>query len=43
MMPLFPGDIISTGTPGAAVLSPGAVAEARIDGLLPLTNPVGAG
>jgi 2-keto-4-pentenoate hydratase/2-oxohepta-3-ene-1,7-dioic acid hydratase in catechol pathway len=43
MMPLFPGDIISTGTPGAGVLSPGAVAEARIDGLLPLTNPVRAG
>jgi 2-keto-4-pentenoate hydratase/2-oxohepta-3-ene-1,7-dioic acid hydratase in catechol pathway len=40
MMPLFPGDIISTGTPGAGVLRPGAVAEARIDGLRPLTNPV---
>ena len=40
MMPLFPGDIISTGTPGAGVLKQGALAEARIDGLLPLTNPV---
>ena len=40
MMPLFPGDIISTGTPGAGVLEDGVVAEARIDGLLPLTNPV---
>jgi 2-keto-4-pentenoate hydratase/2-oxohepta-3-ene-1,7-dioic acid hydratase in catechol pathway len=40
MMPLFPGDIISTGTPGAGVLKAGVVAEARIDGLLPLTNPV---
>jgi len=40
MMPLFPGDIISTGTPGAGVLKRGAVAEARIDGLMPLTNPV---
>lgn len=40
MMPLFPGDIISTGTPGAGVLSDGVVAEARIEGLLPLTNPV---
>jgi 2-keto-4-pentenoate hydratase/2-oxohepta-3-ene-1,7-dioic acid hydratase in catechol pathway len=40
MMPLFPGDIISTGTPGAGVLKPGVVAEARIDGLLPLSNPV---
>ena len=39
MMPLFPGDIISTGTPGAGVLKQGAVAEARIDGLMPLTNP----
>ena len=42
MMPLFPGDIISTGTPGAGVLKQGAVAEARIDGLMPLTNPVRA-
>jgi 2-keto-4-pentenoate hydratase/2-oxohepta-3-ene-1,7-dioic acid hydratase in catechol pathway len=42
MMPLFPGDIISTGTPGAGVLKPGVVAEARIDGLLPLTNPARA-
>ncbi|HET8960845.1 fumarylacetoacetate hydrolase family protein [Nocardioides sp.] len=40
MMPLFPGDIISTGTPGAGVLKPGVVAEARVEGLLPLTNPV---
>jgi 2-keto-4-pentenoate hydratase/2-oxohepta-3-ene-1,7-dioic acid hydratase in catechol pathway len=40
MMPLFPGDIISTGTPGAGVLAGGAVVEARIEGLLPLTNPV---
>jgi 2-keto-4-pentenoate hydratase/2-oxohepta-3-ene-1,7-dioic acid hydratase in catechol pathway len=42
MMPLFPGDIISTGTPGAGVLKRGAVAEARIDGLMPLANPVRA-
>ena len=42
MMPLFPGDIISTGTPGAGVLKQGVVAEARIDGLMPLTNPVRA-
>ncbi len=42
MMPLFPGDIISTGTPGAGVLRQGVVAQARIDGLLPLTNPVRA-
>jgi 2-keto-4-pentenoate hydratase/2-oxohepta-3-ene-1,7-dioic acid hydratase in catechol pathway len=42
MMPLYPGDIISTGTPGAGVLKQGVIAEARIDGLLPLTNPVRA-
>lgn len=42
MMPLYPGDIISTGTPGAGVLTPGCVAEARIDGLAPLRNPVRA-
>lgn len=43
MMPLYPGDIISTGTPGAGVLTPGCVAEARVDGLMPLRNPVRAG
>ena len=42
MMPLFPGDIISTGTPGAGVLKQGVVAEAQIDGLLPLANPTRA-
>lgn len=40
MMPFFAGDIISTGTPGAVVIEDGDLAEARIDGLLPLTNPV---
>jgi 2-keto-4-pentenoate hydratase/2-oxohepta-3-ene-1,7-dioic acid hydratase in catechol pathway len=40
MMPWFPGDILSTGTPGAGVLAPGAVAEARVDGLAPLVNAV---
>lgn len=40
MMPLFPGDVISTGTPGAGVLRPGAVAEARVGGLATLANPV---
>ncbi|MBW2193083.1 MAG: fumarylacetoacetate hydrolase family protein [Deltaproteobacteria bacterium] len=39
-MTLLPGDIISTGTPGAAVINDGDVAECRIDGFLPLTNPV---
>lgn len=42
MMPFFPGDLISTGTPGAGVLEPGAVAEARVDGIATLTNPVQA-
>lgn len=42
MMPLYPGDLISTGTPGAGVLTPGCVVEARIDGLAPLRNPVRA-
>jgi 2-keto-4-pentenoate hydratase/2-oxohepta-3-ene-1,7-dioic acid hydratase in catechol pathway len=37
---LYPGDIISTGTPGAVVIEPGDVAECRIDGLGVLTNPV---
>jgi 2-keto-4-pentenoate hydratase/2-oxohepta-3-ene-1,7-dioic acid hydratase in catechol pathway len=38
--PLFPGDIISTGTPGAVVIEEGDVAECRIDGLGSLANPV---
>lgn len=37
---LFPGDIISTGTPGAVVIENGDVAECRIEGLGRLTNPV---
>jgi 2-keto-4-pentenoate hydratase/2-oxohepta-3-ene-1,7-dioic acid hydratase in catechol pathway len=40
VMTLLPGDIISTGTPGAAVIRPGDVAECRIDGFLSLVNPV---
>lgn len=40
MMPLYPGDVISTGTPGAAVLTPDSIAEARVSGLPPLRNPV---
>jgi 2-keto-4-pentenoate hydratase/2-oxohepta-3-ene-1,7-dioic acid hydratase in catechol pathway len=43
VMPLFPGDIISTGTPGAVKVSPGDVAECRIPGVGTLTNPVIAG
>ncbi len=40
VMTLFPGDIISTGTPGAVVIENGDVAECRIGGLGVLTNPV---
>ena len=41
VMPLFPGDIISTGTPGAVPLRPGMEAQCRITGLAELRNPVG--
>jgi 2-keto-4-pentenoate hydratase/2-oxohepta-3-ene-1,7-dioic acid hydratase in catechol pathway len=37
---LYPGDIISTGTPGAVVIEDGDVAQCRIDGLGRLDNPV---
>ena len=37
---MYPGDIISTGTPGAVVIRDGDVAECRIDGLGSLSNPV---
>jgi 2-keto-4-pentenoate hydratase/2-oxohepta-3-ene-1,7-dioic acid hydratase in catechol pathway len=37
---LYPGDIISTGTPGAVVIEDGDVAECRIAGLGSLANPV---
>jgi 2-keto-4-pentenoate hydratase/2-oxohepta-3-ene-1,7-dioic acid hydratase in catechol pathway len=43
VMPLFPGDIISTGTPGAAVLADGDAVECRIPGVGVLRNPVRAG
>jgi 2-keto-4-pentenoate hydratase/2-oxohepta-3-ene-1,7-dioic acid hydratase in catechol pathway len=36
----YPGDIISTGTPGAVVIRDGDLAECRIDGLGRLANPV---
>ncbi len=42
VMPLFPGDIISTGTPGAVHIEPGDVAECRVTGLGALRNPVTA-
>ena len=42
IMTLLPGDIISTGTPGAAVIAHGDQLECRILGapFLPLVNPV---
>jgi 2-keto-4-pentenoate hydratase/2-oxohepta-3-ene-1,7-dioic acid hydratase in catechol pathway len=43
MMPLFPGDIISTGTPGALVVNDGDIVECRIPGIGNLTNPVRLG
>jgi len=43
VMPLYPGDIISPGTPGAVHITPGDTAESRIPGVGVLTNPVTAG
>lgn len=40
VMTLVPGDVISTGTPGAVVVRDGDVAECRITGFEPLSNPV---
>ncbi|QHJ70089.1 fumarylacetoacetate hydrolase family protein [Planococcus halotolerans] len=40
VMTLLPGDIISTGTPGAVVIRNGDVVECRIDGFESLVNPV---
>jgi 2-keto-4-pentenoate hydratase/2-oxohepta-3-ene-1,7-dioic acid hydratase in catechol pathway len=40
VMTLLPGDVISTGTPGAVVLRNGDVLECRIEGFEPLKNPV---
>jgi 2-keto-4-pentenoate hydratase/2-oxohepta-3-ene-1,7-dioic acid hydratase in catechol pathway len=40
VMTLLPGDVISTGTPGAAVIRDGDVVEARITGFPRLSNPV---
>ncbi|HKH10350.1 MAG TPA: fumarylacetoacetate hydrolase family protein [Rubrobacter sp.] len=41
VMTLLPGDVISTGTPGAVEVRPGDVVECRIGGFGPLANPVG--
>lgn len=38
VMPLEPGDIVSTGTPGAVVLAPGDVVECQISGMQTLRN-----
>lgn len=40
VMELQPGDIISTGTPGAVVIRPGDTVECHIGGFLPLRNRV---
>jgi 2-keto-4-pentenoate hydratase/2-oxohepta-3-ene-1,7-dioic acid hydratase in catechol pathway len=40
VMTLLPGDVISTGTPGAVVIRDGDVAECRITGFEALSNPV---
>ncbi len=42
VFPFFPGDILSTGTPGAVVVSDGDVAECRIGTIGELRNPVRA-
>ncbi|MEJ7841395.1 MAG: fumarylacetoacetate hydrolase family protein [Rubrobacter sp.] len=41
VMTLLPGDIISTGTPGAVEINSGDVAECGISGFESLVNPVG--
>ncbi|MBD3307496.1 fumarylacetoacetate hydrolase [candidate division KSB3 bacterium] len=40
IMTLLPGDIISTGTPGATPIQEGDTVECRIDGFESLVNPV---
>ncbi|SFB00408.1 2-keto-4-pentenoate hydratase/2-oxohepta-3-ene-1,7-dioic acid hydratase (catechol pathway) [Lentibacillus halodurans] len=40
VMTLLPGDIISTGTPGAAVIRDGDIVSCQVDGFEPLENPV---
>lgn len=40
VMTLLPGDIISTGTPGAVVIRDGDIIGCRIPGFEPLSNPV---
>ena len=40
VFPLQPGDVISTGTPGAVIVEDGDVVECRIEGVGTLRNPV---
>lgn len=40
VMPLYPGDILSTGTPGAVAIRAGDEVRAELVGLMTLTNPV---
>jgi 2-keto-4-pentenoate hydratase/2-oxohepta-3-ene-1,7-dioic acid hydratase in catechol pathway len=40
VMTLLPGDIISTGTPGAVPIRSGDIARCEVDGFPPLDNPV---
>jgi len=40
VMTLLPGDIISTGTPGACTITDGDIVECRISGFPSLVNPV---
>jgi 2-keto-4-pentenoate hydratase/2-oxohepta-3-ene-1,7-dioic acid hydratase in catechol pathway len=40
VMTLLPGDIISTGTPGACAIADGDIVECRISGFPSLVNPV---
>jgi 2-keto-4-pentenoate hydratase/2-oxohepta-3-ene-1,7-dioic acid hydratase in catechol pathway len=40
VMTLLPGDIISTGTPGAVVIRPGDVVRCEVEGFPALENPV---
>jgi 2-keto-4-pentenoate hydratase/2-oxohepta-3-ene-1,7-dioic acid hydratase in catechol pathway len=40
VMTLLPGDIISTGTPGACIIADGDIVECRISGFPSLDNPV---
>lgn len=41
VMPFYPGDILSTETPGAVPITPGDVVTCELGGLMTLTNPVG--